>query len=80
MKQWPALLRPPPRVAHASRLDQKRKKERRAKVGNNNGQLRIATPPRVAHAKSEQVKPLLTSSLKSMNAFTVKVRSQMKTF
>ena len=22
----------------------------RAKVGNNNGQLRIATPPRVAHA------------------------------
>ena len=28
-----------------------RKKERRAKVGNNNGQLRIATPPRVAHAK-----------------------------
>ena len=23
----------------------------RAKVGNNNGQLRIATPPQVAHAK-----------------------------
>ena len=29
----------------------KEKKERRAKVGNNNGQLRIATPPQVAHAK-----------------------------
>ena len=26
-------------------------KEKGAKVGNNNGQLRIATPPRVAHAK-----------------------------
>ena len=24
---------------------------KRPKVGNNNGQLRIATPPRVAHAK-----------------------------
>ena len=34
--------------------DGERKKERereRPKVGNNNGQLRIATPPRVAHAK-----------------------------
>ena len=28
-----------------------KKKEERAKVGNNNGQLRIATPPCVAHAK-----------------------------
>ena len=27
------------------------REERRPKVGNNNGQLRIATPPRVAHAK-----------------------------
>ena len=26
-------------------------KKERAKVGNNNGQLRIATPPRVSHAK-----------------------------
>ena len=33
-------------------VGQKQKTERkRAKVGNNNGQLRIATPPRVAHAK-----------------------------
>ena len=38
----------PPRVAHASRLGQKKE---RLKVGNNNGQLCIATPPRVAHAK-----------------------------
>ena len=29
---------------------EERKKER-PKVGNNNGQLRIATPPPVAHAK-----------------------------
>ena len=29
----------------------KKKKERGAKVGNNNGQLRIATQPSVAHAK-----------------------------
>ena len=29
----------------------KKKKEERLKVGNTNGQLSIATPPRVAHAK-----------------------------
>ena len=29
----------------------KKRKKRRPKVGNNNGQLRIATPPRVVHAK-----------------------------
>ena len=28
-----------------------RKKTETAKLGNNNGQLRIATPPRVVHAK-----------------------------
>ena len=27
------------------------KREERPKVSNNNGQLRIATPPRVAHTK-----------------------------
>ena len=34
--------------------DGERKRERkkeRPRVGNNNGQLRIATPPQVAHAK-----------------------------
>ena len=31
--------------------EKERKRERRAKVGNNNGQLYIATQPRVAHAK-----------------------------
>ena len=30
---------------------QKTEKRERPKVGNNNGQLRIATPSRVAHAK-----------------------------
>ena len=35
---------------------EKRKKEERPKVGNNNGQLRIATPPRVAHAKPPRPK------------------------
>ena len=30
---------------------EKGKKEERPKVGNNNGQLRIATPPRLAHVK-----------------------------
>ena len=30
---------------------EKKKKKERPKVGNKNGQLRIATPPRVAHAK-----------------------------
>ena len=29
----------------------KRGKKEKLKVGNNNGQLRIATPPRVVHAK-----------------------------
>ena len=31
--------------------DGKEREKERPKVGNNNGQLRIATPPRVAHAK-----------------------------
>ena len=31
---------------------EKKKKKRRPKVGNNNGQLRIVTPTRLAHAKS----------------------------
>ena len=30
--------------------EKERERERRAKVGNNNGQLCIAKPPRVAHA------------------------------
>ena len=47
-KQWPASLRPPPRVVHASTPGPKK---RRVKVDNNNGQQHIATPPQVAHAK-----------------------------
>ena len=34
-----------------------KKKRERAKVGNNNGQLRIATPPWMAHAKPPGPKP-----------------------
>ena len=30
---------------------ERKKEEERLKVGNNYGELRIATPPRVAHAK-----------------------------
>ena len=42
----------PPRVAHAKPPGtEKRGGKERPKVGNNNGQLRIAMPPRVVHAK-----------------------------
>ena len=34
-----------------SEVGQKTEKKKRPKVGNNNGQLRIATTPQVAHAK-----------------------------
>ena len=40
-----------PREIPRSGSKAKDEKERRPKVGNNNGQLHIATPPRVAHAK-----------------------------
>ena len=39
-----------PEVGHKQKTEKKKKREERPKVGNNNGQLRIATPPRVAHA------------------------------
>ena len=38
-----------PKVGQKQKTE--RKERRRPKVGNNNGQLRIATPTRVAHAK-----------------------------
>ena len=40
-----------PRSGSKAKDGEKREKERRANDGNNNGQLRIARPPRVAHAK-----------------------------
>ena len=40
-----------PKVGQKQKTERKREKERRAKVGNNNGQLHFATPPLVAHAK-----------------------------
>ena len=39
-----------PEVGQKQKTEKKDKKKR-ANDGNNNGQLRIATPPRVAHAK-----------------------------
>ena len=39
-----------PEVGQKKKMERKRDRER-PKVGNNNGQLRIGTPPRVAHAK-----------------------------
>ena len=39
-------------VGQKQKTEKKKKKEERgAKVGNNNGQLRIATPPPGAHTK-----------------------------
>ena len=42
-------LRSFPKVSQKQKTEKKEKK--RLNDGNNNGQLRIATPPRVAHAK-----------------------------
>ena len=39
-----------PEVGQKQKTEKKKERER-AKVGNNNGQLHIATPPLVAHAK-----------------------------
>ena len=39
-----------PEVGQKQKTEEKKKKDR-AKLGNNNGQLRIATPPQVTHAK-----------------------------
>ena len=38
-----------PKVVQKQKTE--KKEEKRPKVGNNNGHLRIATPPRVVHAK-----------------------------
>ena len=52
----------------------RRRKKERLKVSNNNGQLRIATPPQVAHASSQgQKKPhpkKITPPLPPQNAAT----------
>ena len=45
-----------PEVGQKQKTEKKKKeRKRRAKVGNNNGQLSIATPPRVAHAKQNRL-------------------------
>ena len=40
-----------PEVGQKQKTEKKKEKKERPKVGNNNGQLRIATPPWVGHAK-----------------------------
>ena len=42
-----------PKVGKKQKTERKRKRRERERLndGNNNGQLRIATPPLVAHAK-----------------------------
>ena len=40
-----------PKWVKSKRQRKKEREKERTKVGNNNGQLHIATPPRVAHAK-----------------------------
>ena len=40
-----------PEVGQKQKTERKRKRRERLNDGNNNGQLGIATPPRVAHAK-----------------------------
>ena len=42
-----------PEVGQKQKTEREKERKRRERLndGNNNGQLRIATPPRVAHAK-----------------------------
>ena len=40
-----------PEVGQKQKMERKREKKERLNDGNNNGQLRISTPPQVAHAK-----------------------------
>ena len=40
-----------PEVGQKQKTEREKRKKERLNDGNNNGQLRIATPPRVAHAK-----------------------------
>ena len=40
-----------PQLGQKQKTERKREKRERLNDGNNNGQPRIATPPRVAHAK-----------------------------
>ena len=38
-------------MSQKEKTEREKRKKERLNDGNNNGQLRIATPPRVAHAK-----------------------------
>ena len=48
-----------PEVGQKQKMEKKERKEERPNDGNNNGQLRIITPPRVAQAKPP--KPIFLS-------------------
>ena len=50
-----------PEVGQKQKMERE-KKEVRQNDGNKNGQLRIATPPRVAHAKPPGPKSLKSAS------------------
>ena len=57
----------------------RKQKERRAKVGNNNNQLRIAPPPRVAHASRLGQNPNLNYSTHKSKTYLEKAfRSILK--
>ena len=56
---------------------EKREKRRKAKVGNNNGQLRIATPPRVAHSKPPG--PILLSLCWTLSVWSKRSEPRKKT-
>ena len=47
-------------MGQKQKTEKEKKKEERPTVGNNNGQLRIATPPQVAHAKPPGPKRLFS--------------------
>ena len=50
-KYWGKQIFSLGRFPEVGQKEKTEKERKRPKVGNNNGQLRIATPPRVAHAK-----------------------------
>ena len=59
-----------PEVGQKQKTEKRERKRERPKVGNNNGQLRIATPPRVAHAKPPGPKRRRKKSMKTIAAWT----------
>ena len=50
-KYWGKQIFKFPEVGHKQKTEERERNKERLNEGNNNGQLRIATPPRVPHAK-----------------------------